>query len=1069
MAKIPKSYCKLSANTPTSSRPRQALGEMLGGPIQTILDMSSDSYNKIKNEYLNALKFTWHLVERLDKLGLPQAARINEMLKRQRAYREKMMRYAETVIGPMVRMNAVSKEAAAKLDEIGSIATIAEVNPFNSKSRYAADNTDLTEDIRKLNLDKVEIDNVKMSKTDAWELLNKELAQADAIFERDWKAKNKNKPVPTEILPSSNLKNLFDSYQYFRRQLLRGIIQARKDREGEGHLKDSQVSPKLFEEIERTKNEFARANNDAYLKLMRSGKYVVNTYDVIGTDEETGESELAVGESKFFESRTEARRYADQQRRLVGNDFVKAFKKSNIEELMYTPGGRAPVNAFFNKIKPAIESIQPVSKDPTSKEYKQEMEMIKNLQEKVQQASLLLFPENSIRRDLVAKRKGTEGFIRDSLKVYTSMADRYANQISQLQYSGAISRELTDLQTEVEGKGSKKFASIDEQDEAVDLANELVQRVMKVESAPTFGDRFANEVNQLGFLWYLGLNPASALVNLLQVPGVALPWLSARFEGQVSNLTELTRAYKTLTGMRSGYLTQGTISERIDELVTLDQGQLNQIFGPEAVKKGAALTVDEVQMLKELDDVGALRSGMQIYDINSIANIGGAYPGSAGHGWFLFQKFSGVAFQKAELINREVTALAAYRLARKKAMIGQTKPMTNEEAVKFAEQAVEKSQGAYAADQAPRPFMNPAVRVIFMFKKFPAHMATIYIKMFQEMFGKLDPNLTPEQAKNVRRVARRQFTLMMMSSAMMSGIVGMPFYYVIRDVMNTLFGDEDDPYSFDLELRQALIDNFGDFVGNSMYRGWLGVAGADIGSRVSYESSFLLGGTEKLPFIGGVLGLRDIKSGKTTQETVRNAMVESLGAGAGIVDGVFRGYDLIKQGKIDRGIEAMTPAFLRNPLKAYRYANEGVLTARGDPIIEDITATEIMLQALGLTPQRLSSQYKINNQIKDIEQQILERRMSLMDQYARALRDKDYNTLADVQEQIGDFNQVNPYKGVAITPDSIRRSIAKRESISEETKKGIFIAKGLRPKLREEMEIEDTLKLGSFSLDPDEE
>jgi hypothetical protein len=1031
------------------------MGEFLAGPIQTALDMSSDAYNKIKNESLQALKFTWHLVERLEQLGVPEAKKINNYLKQQRAYREKMMRYAETVIGPMVRMQAVSKEAAAKLDEIGAIATIAEINPFNSKSRYAADNKDLDPAVAKLNLDKVEIDNVKMSKTEAWDLLNAELKQADAMFERDWKAANGAKPIPPEIMPSANLKSLFDSYQYFRRQLLRGIIQSLKDRAGEGNLRDSQVSPELFETIEKTKNEFAKANNDAYLKLLRSGRYIVNTYEVTGTDE-NGDPQLSLSESRFFESRADARRFAQDQEKLLGREFVKAFKKSDIEQLLYTPGGRAPVNAFFDKIKPALAEIKPVS-TPGSSTYNQEVEMIDNLRNKVQQAALLLFPETSIRRDLVAKRKGTEGFMRDMLKVYSVMADRYSNQISQLQYSGALSRDLTELRNIVEEKTGKQFRSRDEQDEAVELASELTSRVMRVQEAPTLGDRLANAINQLGFTWFLGLNPASALVNLFQVPGVALPWLSARFEGQVNNLTELTRAYKTLTKFGSGYVTEGTVSERLDQLKTLNQAELNQLFGVTATGEGSALTVEEVQMLVELDRLGALRSGMQIYDIGSIANMGGAYPGSFSHAIYMFQKAAGIMFQKAELINREVTALAAYRLARKKAMIGKDKPMTPEEAIKFAEQAVEKSQGAYAADQAPRVFMNPAVRTILMFKKFPAHMATIYIRMFQEMFGKLDPNLTPEQQKNIRRIARRQFTGMMGMSALMSGVVGMPFYYIIRDVMNTIFGDEDEPYSFDLELRDFLIDNFGNAAGNMMYRGSLGIAGADIGSRISYESSFLLGGTEKLPFIGGLLGLRDIKQGKDAQETVRNAMVEMLGAGAGIVDGTFRGYDLMTKGEVLRGVEAAAPAFIRNPLKAYRFADEGVLTARGDPIIEDITTREIIFQALGLTPQRLSSQYKINNQIKDIEQEILQRRMSLMDQYAKAVRERDREGASEIMEEIREFNSRNPFKGVAITPDTIRRSIAKRESVSQETEKGINIAKGLRPKFAPYRDIEDLL------------
>jgi hypothetical protein len=440
---------------------------------------------------------------------------------------------------------------------------------------------------------------------------------------------------------------------------------------------------------------------------------------------------------------------------------------------------------------------------------------------------------------------------------------------------------------------------------------------------------------------------------------------------------------------------------------------------------------------------------MQIYDINSIADMGGAYPGSAAHGWYVFNKASGYMFQKAELINREVTALAAYRLARKKAMIGKKGTLSHEEAIKFADQAVEKSQGAYAEDQAPRIFMNPAVRVILMFKKFPAHMATIYIQMFQDIFG---PNVDP----TVRRIARRQFTMMMGMTGLMAGVTGMPLYYIIRDTMNAALDDEDQPYDFDYELRKALIEQLGPQAGNMIFRGVLGESGMDIGSRISYESSFLLGGADVgIPFIGGVLGLRDIKQGETSLETAQNAMIEALGAGAGIVTGLFRGVDKIKNGDVYEGIEAMSPSFLRNPMKAGRFATEGALTARGDPIIEDITTMETIRQALGFAPQRLTSQYEINRQRKDMEQRINRRRQSLLNQYTKAVREKDRATQKAVMDEIREFNKLNPGKAMPITSETIKRSLAKRESLSRETEKGVFITKKLRPLLVDEEVVDE--------------
>jgi hypothetical protein len=1021
MAKANK-FCSLDGIAGTADRARMATGEIVGTAFKSALDMKTDVISRLKDSAAQALKFTWVIADNLKKLGINEGEQINRALERQRAHRERLRRYAEDVIKPFVDLHKRNKEAALKVDELGNLATTLEINPFlESGEKYKS-----KDEAEK----KAVIDGKEMTKYEAWEILREDL----------------NKLGKMDSEAPKILQSLFDSYKFFRRDLLRSLIQSRKDREGEGDLADSETSPAVFDYIEKLKDQYNKANIDPYLPLSRSGKYVVNVFQTPSTKaeaialdpklEETYDEanpRPVLVESQFFENKSEARAYAEQLRKdgVDPNDIME-FKRTDIEKFLYGMSSRGPINAFFDKLRPELETLKPAL-DPTDPGYNAEVERIEQFKKKLQEMSLLLYPETSVRKMLVAKRKGTEGYIRDTLRTFTIMSDRFAGQISQIEGAGKIDKLFSDLTVAV-----KNIKDPDKQEAASNYTKELMARVYALNQNPSFGSKFANAANQLGFTWFLGLNPASAMVNIFQVPGVALPYLSARFEGQVDNLKELTRAYITLSKF-DGYIMNGTISERVDDLIQLNAEQLKKFD----------LTRDEVLMLKELDDIGALRSGMQIYDINSVADMGGAYPGSFAHGLYVFQKLSGGMFQKAELINREVTALAAYRLARKKAMIGKSKPLTHEEAWEFAGKAVEQSQGAYAEDQAPRVFMNPAVRTILMFKKFPAHMAAVYVRMFKDMMG---PDVDPA----VRRIARRQFTGMMGIAAFFSGVAGMPFFYIIRDIMQAALGDEDDPYNFDLEFRKFLIEQLGPKAGNMMYRGFLGEFGLDIGSRISYESSFLLGGANVgVPFIGGVLGLRDVKQGQTAQETMLNALGEAAGAGFGIVTGVARGYEKMKKGDVYEGIEAMTPAFIRNPMKAGRYATEGALTARGDPIIEDITTGEVIGQMFGFSPQRLSSQYKINNQIKDIEQAVLKRRNSLMDSYAKAVREKDRDTQNEIRDEIREFNKANPGKGLAITQETIRRSLKKRESISKETEKGIFITKGVRPRISEYKDVEE--------------
>jgi hypothetical protein len=997
-------WCTLdNGSVPTASRPRQAVGEILVNTIKSGRNMSSDVLATLKNQFANKLKFLWVMVEQMDAMGFSRAKDIEEALKRQRSYEEKLRRHAEKNIETFTNLYKRNRKAAEALQDVGWTASESGVNPFMPRNRYLG-RTEL-----------LDYEGKKVSEVQLWDILNADLAKISKL--------DAGAPLA--------LKSIIDSFQFYRKEYARATIQAIKDRAGEGNLKDDETSPNVYEQIKTLKDGFARADNDAYLTLLRTGKYVVNTYRMEGLGED-GVPARVLDESRSFEDRSEAREYADQKKQeLKDPSLIDEFIKTDINA-MVNGNGRSALNSFFDKVRPALDKLKPTV-DVGDPGYETQSAMIENFKERMKDAALLLYPETSIKKQLISKRKNVQGYNRDLLKTYAIMSDRYSNQIAKIRYNASIDVNLGELQQEVI---SKTRGNRDMNEKANALLNEIAQHVVRFEAPPSALDRFAAATNQLGFMWFLGLNPSSALINMSQVPGVTLPWLSARFPassvGQLGVSREMIKAYRDVTKFK-GMLVEGTISERVDELMKLDDATLRKDYN---------LTKDEVKMFAELDELGALRSGMQIYDINSIADKGSAYPGSMSHGLFAFQKFAGFAFQKVELINREVSALMAYRLAKNKAMIGKDKPLNTEEAVKFAEQTINKTQGLYSNDQAPAPFMNPALKVILMFKKFPAHMATLYVLMFRDIFKGADPS--------VRRVARRQFTRMMGMTGLMAGVAGMPLYYIIRDIMNAMLGDEDDPYNFDLELRRGLIEQLGPTVGNMIFSGIPGQSGLGIGQRLGYEASFLLGGTDVgIPFVGGVLGLQDVRRAETLKEEVGNIMFSLLGPAGGIVDGLFRGYDYMEKGDVYRGIESMMPAFLRNPLKAGRFATEGALTARGDALVEDISTLETLGQFFGFSPQRLVSQYSINQGIKDIEQDIMDRRKELLEQYAYEVRTGDRAGQQEVLAEIREFSKVNPYKGVAITQDTISRSLRRREDISDETRNGIRIAKGLEPRVRE--------------------
>jgi hypothetical protein len=206
-----------------------------------------------------------------------------------------------------------------------------------------------------------------------------------------------------------------------------------------------------------------------------------------------------------------------------------------------------------------------------------------------------------------------------------------------------------------------------------------------------------------------------------------------------------------------------------------------------------------------------------------------------------------------------------------------------------------------------------------------------------------------------------------------------------------------------------------------------------------------LGGTKQLPFIGGLLGLRDGKNTASTEDDLKSYIAEAAGASAGMALQIARGVDKLAQGDVYRFLEGVAPmAGLRNITKAIRLSKEGALTTRGEPIIEDVSLTETALQAVGFTPQRLAGQYQLNAWQKDMEKQILDRRQGLLNQYFNARTRGDFETASDVREEMKNFSLMNPEKGLKITEDTIAASARTRAKQSAETKAGIYLSKPFR-------------------------
>ena len=178
---------------------------------------------------------------------------------------------------------------------------------------------------------------------------------------------------------------------------------------------------------------------------------------------------------------------------------------------------------------------------------------------------------------------------------------------------------------------------------------------------------------------------------------------------------------------------------------------------------------------------------------------------------------------------------------------------------------------------------------------------------------------------------------------------------------------------------------------------------------------------------------------------VLSALVQAFGPAGSIAVNSGRAAELFRDGEVVRGLETIGPSFYRNFSKGIRYLTEGATTIKGDPIMEDIGVYNSLTQMIGFSPADLSSQYERTQAAKGFEREILERRQKLLNRYDMANTAGDTDLMAEVQDQIAEFNAARPSK--AITRDTLLRSARARRAAEQEAVAGVRFDKDLRPEI----------------------
>jgi hypothetical protein len=274
-------------------------------------------------------------------------------------------------------------------------------------------------------------------------------------------------------------------------------------------------------------------------------------------------------------------------------------------------------------------------------------------------------PETSFAKSL-QKRKGTPGYMQDSVYALKTKGYSLASQTAKLKYGALLRQYEADLDAFEQVALPKAKSFVGKRAERLtaafgDVKAELKDRAQFARKGADNQDieAIARRLNQTAFIYTIGFNASSALVNLSQIPLFVAPFLGGK-HGYVKTYAAIKSAYgNTLLGGKRG----GGTNSILDFYDISDKGMFT-------LKKGLKLPEGKEAELKRMEALvqtasqrGLLGQGFlaEAMGLNETSRIkkGGKF------GNFLDNTsvLSAWLFNHAEQLNRQVTLMASFNLA----------------------------------------------------------------------------------------------------------------------------------------------------------------------------------------------------------------------------------------------------------------------------------------------------------------------------------------------------------------------------------------------------------------------
>jgi hypothetical protein len=987
------------------SRPEKMASEILNGGLKSIPILDSKGVQRVRDVVSDASLpekargFTLGILslnglEMVAKKYIPKIGKVRDLVLKEGGRLQELKRPVDATISKISAFAKSNKEKVDILNRLMPYSSLIGVDPSKDRKTYEED------------ADK--------------------LAEYDAMHAKDgdWTALGEDGQRIYKVVRNT-YKKLYDE--------IANVIKIRLEATDLDPKKRKNVYDELINKL------YKNVTIDPYFPLIREGKYRLQ-YNA--TDPKTGQAEFF---TESFETKRERREAIEELNAMADEiQLTNVLSFEGTEKVNYS---NAPAGSFVNNVLGVLSAndVKP------------------NVQDEIIKLFLDTLPERSFAQSF-RRREGFRGFIGDpanlreakypnhdmvrALRIRTASVTR---QIVRMEFGAELQKVQEELNEDFKAYNNNPNVSENDKQAAAQYLAEVEKRIDFAKN-PNVED-WAKNLTTFGFAMTLGINLSSVLVNFSQIPMVIAPHLASTrgddgeyfgYSDTLSAMGEAVRLFKNAGRSDENIKYLPFIKQREAPVEAVGPDGTEQVMVPSAPSidnydynaEGIPPEVKEFEMLaKVAEETGQLNRSI-MYDTLDMEEID-SIRGKIG-------AVSGFMFHHGERMTRQVALAAAYRLkvdsmkraknnlskADFKALSAEEKANLKlseaeyREAAEFAVYEVELTNGGTAAASAPRLAQQGIGKVAFLYKRYGVQMMELLYKLSAESIRG-----TPAE----KAQARRQMAGVFGGAALVAGAQGLPMYGVAAMVYDMFKGDEDE--DLDTVVRKTIGEELFGGMGNA-------VLGVDVASR---------------------MGLSDLVFRDRLIEKDQPFLFDLIEVLGGPVVGVSmqmeRGYDkAINQGELMRGVEAMSPAALRNVLKTYRFYEDGAKTQRGDTIVDDISAPLLVMQFLGFAPAEYTRQLAQNAQLKKISGAAARQRTKLLRRYYAAVRSGDTSKARSIREDMNEFNRKFP--SVRITPDTIKRSMAQHMKTSRRMHYGVTIDPRMMRDMRQSAaEYDDTLTI----------